>query len=68
MVFVIKSFYLNRQLVRSSEKYGCRDIVPAKLQTKLKKQKLQKKFPWIRNSFSCLKIFKPAIEQVVSEF
>ena len=35
---------------------------------KLKKQKLQKKFPWIRNSFSCLKIFKPAIEQVVSEF
>lgn len=45
MVFVIKSFYLNRQLVRSSEKYGCRDIVPAKLQTKLKKQKLQKKIP-----------------------
>lgn len=36
---------------------------------KLKKQKLQRKFfPWIRNSFSCLKIVKSAIEQVVSEF
>lgn len=35
---------------------------------KLKKAKVTTKFFWIRDSFSCLKIVKSAIEQVVSEF